>query len=117
MPDFFEELASVAGYLDPEGKPCIVYSFSSDNGGDMQRFRARFVVDVRGNSPPAMVERYGLPSLYHAWGTRQGRLPGNIEDRAYAFDEWLRNTPEDEIKAEVQPKSVSEYHEAPATID
>src|SRR3989344_5096637 len=108
MPDFFEELAFVAEYLDPKGKPCIVYSFSSDNGGDMERFRARFVVGVRGNNPHVMVERYGLPNLYHAWGTRQELLPESIEDRAYAFDEWLRNTHEDEIRAANQPKSVPE---------
>jgi|SRR3989344_997437 len=115
MPDFFEELAFVARYLDPKGQQCFVYSFSLDSGDNGQPSDSliSFVTDASRNDLYALVKNHGMPSLYYAWGMRQERLPESIEDRAYAFDEWLRNTPEDEIRAATQPRAIEEYHVVP----
>ena len=105
MGDFFQELKYIEDYLNPAGKPAIVYSFSSDGkherDANMGDFRARFVVSMPRNNPHELLTNFGLPNLYYAWGESIGeelKKFSDLEQRAYQFDQWLRSTPIEQIK-------------------
>jgi len=107
-----EELSHIQRHYDPNrALKAIVYSFSSDHGGDMMNFRARFVVDLHRNQPEQLIKKYGLLPLYTTWRRENSdtiKEKEDIHNLVTLFDGWLRNTPEAEIQSALQGKPLEE---------
>ena len=112
MSDFFQEVKYIYDYFKLKGEPAIVHVFSSDGRGieDFSRnFSARFAVSMPRNSPLDLIDIYGLPNLYYAWGKFVSKELDKINDlnqRASRFEAWLRDTPEEEVKEHLPVKRI-----------
>ncbi|MBU1501525.1 MAG: hypothetical protein KJ905_01995 [Nanoarchaeota archaeon] len=110
MEDFFEELRYMEDYLNPKGKPAIVYVFSSDGRGVREfnrNFRARFAVSMPRNFPMDLIQKYGLQELYIGWKRlfeKESTENLGLRERASEFEIWLRDTSEEQIQQHLPVK-------------